>query len=114
MQLKNFLIVSSLALLTISCTRPDPEVIIETRFVEQQIDIQQHPKAVVLSDVHFDVVTSDNLDEYIVEFEKENGELAFVAISVRDYENLSTNTAELYRYILQLLELIDYYETSVQ
>lgn len=113
MQLKNFLIISSLALLTISCGRPDPETIVETRYVEQQIDIQQHPKEVILSDVHFDVVTSKNLDEYIIEFEKENGELAFVAISVRDYENLATNTAELYRYILQLLELVDYYENSI-
>jgi hypothetical protein len=40
--------------------------------------------------------------------------LAYIAISVKDYENLSLNFAELKRYIEQQKQIIVYYEEAVK
>ena len=48
------------------------------------------------------------------EFEDVNGNRAFIAFSVKDYENLSLNIAELRRYIKQQGEIILYYEEAVK
>lgn len=60
------------------------------------------------------VVTKDNYDEFVAEFEKKNGSLVYIAFSVKDYENLSINIAELRRYINQQKEVIVYYETAIK
>lgn len=66
-----------------------------------------------LNDVKFYVVTPDNLDEFLIEFEQDNGQVVFVATSIPSYENLSINLQELRRYILQQNEIILYYEKAV-
>jgi hypothetical protein len=58
-------------------------------------------------------VNSDNLDEFIAEFTAENGDFAIVALSIKDYENLALNVAELRRFINQQTEVIVYYEKAV-
>jgi hypothetical protein len=83
--------------------------------VEQvQIPTVARPKPVQLIDTRIYVVNKDNLDEFIAEFTETNGDLAFIALSVKDYENLALNIAELRRYINQQGEVIIYYETAVQ
>ena len=42
------------------------------------------------------------------------GELAFVALSMRDYELLALNIAEIRRYLNQQKEIIVYYEKAVK
>jgi len=69
---------------------------------------------VQLSDVQVHVVTKENLDKFIEEFTAENGELAVVAMSMRDYENLALNISELRRFILQSTDIIVYYEDAVK
>jgi len=60
------------------------------------------------------VVSKENYDEFVAEFEKKNGADAYIAISVKDYENLSLNFAELRRYIEQQKQIILYYENAVK
>ena len=48
------------------------------------------------------------------EFTAEHGELAYVVLSMKDYENLAINIADLRRYIEQQTEIIVYYENAVQ
>ena len=73
-----------------------------------------HPKPVNLNDVKIYVVSpSENFEEFMSEFEKKNGTDSYIAISVKDYENLSKNFAELRRYIKQQKEIIVYYEDAV-
>ena len=43
-----------------------------------------------------------------------NGADSYIAISVKDYENLAKNFAELRRYIEQQKQIILYYEEAVQ
>ena len=47
------------------------------------------------------------------EFVEINGDLAYVALSIRDYENLALNISELRRFINQQKEIILYYEKAV-
>jgi hypothetical protein len=46
-------------------------------------------------------------------FEKENGVLVFYSLSVRDYETLALNMAEIKRFLDQQKQLILYYEDAV-
>ena len=71
------------------------------------------PKPVQLSDVRVYVVNKEIYEEFVKEFTEENGELAFVALSMKDYENLALNIAELRRYINQQKNIIVYYEEAV-
>ena len=45
-------------------------------------------------------------DEFMEEFTKKNGADSYIAISVKDYENLSKNFSELRRYIDQQKKII--------
>jgi len=50
----------------------------------------------------------------VEEFTAEHGELAYVVLSMKDYENLAINIADLRRYIEQQTEIIVYYENAVK
>lgn len=79
-----------------------------------QIPVVARPKPVQLSDTRVFVVTKDNFDEFKKEFTELYGDLAFVALSMKDYENLALNLADLRRYINQQNEVIIYYEKAVK
>jgi len=49
----------------------------------------------------------------VKEFNEIYGELVFVALSMKDYENLALNIAEIKRYLEQQSEIIVYYEKAV-
>ena len=120
MGLINYLTVSSLLLLTLllsSCgyiRKPEKEIIVKTVEVQKIIPIQPQPKPVDMIDVKFYVVTEENYEEFKEKFMKTNNDYVFYAVSVHDYENLSFNMAELYRYIRQQKEIIIYYEKAVE
>lgn len=78
-----------------------------------QIPTVSRPKPLQLTDTRVFVVTEETLEEFIAEFKEINGEVAFVALSMRDYENLALNIAELKRYINQQTQIIVYYEKAV-
>ena len=78
------------------------------------VPIVAHPKKVQLNDVKIYVVSKENYEEFIKEYESKNGADAYIAISVKDYENLSLNFAELRRYIEQQKQIIVYYENAVK
>lgn len=67
-----------------------------------------------LNEVKIYVVTKENIDQFEKDFVKKNGSLVYIAISVKDYENLSLNFAELRRYIEQQQQIIVYYEEAVK
>ena len=87
---------------------------VKTVEVERKIPAQARPKSVSLNDIYFYVVTDRNFADFKKTFEKENGDLVFYAVSVRDYETLALNMAELKRYIQQQKELIIYYEKAIK
>ena len=86
---------------------------IKTVEVERKIPTQKRPRHVKLNDVYFYVVTENNFKDFEKRFKKENGDLLFYALSVRDYETIALNMAELKRYIDQQKQIIVYYEKAV-
>ena len=66
-----------------------------------------------MNDIHFYVVTEQNFEEFKKKFVKENGDLIGYVLSVRDYESLAINMAEIKRYIEQQKQIIIYYEKAV-
>src|SRR5210317_2300571 len=92
---------------------PEPEIKVVTKIEKTTVPTVSRPKPVQLNDVKVYVVNKDNLEDFIKEFSETHGEVAFVALSMRDYENLALNVAELRRYINQQTEIIVYYEEAV-
>ena len=116
----NFGKISSLLLailLLSSCSSfyKEPEIKIVTKLEKTVVPIVPMPKPVQMNDIKIYVVSpEENLEEFKKEFEAKNGGDAYVAISIKDYENLSKNFAELRRYIEQQKAIILYYENAVQ
>lgn len=108
----------SLPLLTSGCasffSTPEPKVVVQTEYVEKKIPTQPSPKPMTLNDVTWYVVTEDNFDEFLEKYKKENGDAwVFYAVSVRSYEAMALNLAEIKRYILSQQAIIGYYEKAV-
>ena len=97
------------------CSRlmPEPEIKVVTKIEKVQIPTVARPKPLQLNDTRVFVVTEDNFEEFAKEFQEVYGDLAFVALSMRDYELLALNIADLRRYINQQKEIIVYYEKAV-
>ena len=92
---------------------PEPKVEVVTKVEKVQIPTVARPKPVQLIDTRIYVVNKDNLEQFIEEFQATNGDLAYIALSVKDYENLALNIAELKRFINQQTQVIIYYENAV-
>jgi len=107
------MVVSLLFLSGCSSLIPEPEVKVVTEIQKVQVPVVARPKPVTLSDTRVFVVTKDNYEEFVKEFTELYGEVAFVALSMRDYENLALNIADLKRYLEQQSEIILYYEKAV-
>jgi hypothetical protein len=85
---------------------------VKTVEIERSIPIQKRPRPLSLNDVHFYVVTPDTRQNFETRFEKENGGLVYYALSVRHYEDLGLNFAEVIRYIKQAQATIQFYENA--
>ena len=92
---------------------PEPKVVTVTKVVRNEVPIIAHPKQVKLNDVKIYVVSKLNYTNFVKEYEAKNGADSYIALSVKDYENLALNFAELRRYIEQQKEVIIYYEKAL-
>ena len=119
MQAKDYWKVSSLLLLSLvisSCSTWNPLKTIEVKTVEveRNVPLQNRPRQLDLSDIHWYVVTEENFAEFKKKFLKENGDpLVAYVISVKDYETLAIDMAEIKRYIDQQKQIIIYYEKAL-
>ena len=118
----NFGMILSLSLVVLTTSgcsllsfKPEKEVVTVTKILDRNIPTVPHPKSVQMNDIKIYVVSpSENFEEFKAEFEAKNGADSYIAISVKDYENLSKNFAELRRYIEQQKQIIIYYEEAVK
>ena len=116
---KNLLVFPLIVILLLSsgCSyfkNPLKQIEIKTVEVERVIPTQNRPRPISLNDIYFYVVTEQNFEEFKNRFVKENGDLVGYVLSVRDYETLALNMADIKRYILQQKEIIIYYEKAVE
>ena len=110
-----YLIILSITLMSGCSIFSKPEEVIVTRTVVQAPDIplKRMPRPINMTDVKWYTVTTDNIDEFEKNFETDNGDLVFFAISVPHYENLSLNLADIRRFIEQQKAIIVYYESQI-
>src|SRR5210317_836662 len=106
-------VMSILFLSGCSSLMPEPQIKTVTKIEKTQIPVVARPKPLQLNDTRVFVVNKDNYEEFVKEFTETYGELAFVALSMKDYENLALNIADIKRYIGQQNEIIIYYEKAV-
>jgi len=121
MHLREYLKISSLLLLTLvlsSCSSwpKFTQIEVQTVEVERNIPIQNRPQPITMNTtMKWWVVTEENFKEFKEKFQKENGDpLVAYVLSVRDYETLALNMAEIKRYIEQQKEIIIYYEEAAK
>ena len=121
MRVKDYWKVSSLLLLSLllsSCSSWNAlkTVEIKTVEVERQIPIQNRPQQIQMNtNMKWWVVTEENFKEFKASFQKENGDpLVAYVLSVKDYETLALNMAEIKRYIEQQKSIIVYYEDAIK
>ena len=117
MEQKSYLTVLSallLSLLLSSCSW-DKLKRIEVKRVEvdRVIPTQNRPRELDLNNITWFVVTDQNFNDFKKRYTKQNGNFLFYAMSVRDYETLALNMAEIKRYIEQQKQIIIYYEKAV-
>ena len=121
MQVKDYWKVLSLLLVSLilsSCSSWNPLKTIEVKTVEvqRQIPPQNRPPQIQLNTtMKWWVVTEENFKEFKKKFQAENGDpLVAYVISVKDYETLALNMAEIKRYIEQQKSIIVYYEDAIK
>ena len=112
--LTNCLIGLSLLLLISGCAQKE-RVVVSPTIIKPNIPLVQKPAPLNLHRVKFFVVTEENFEEFRERFAKLNGEVfVYIALSVRDYEKLALNMAEIESYIKKQKEIIIYYEESIK
>ena len=123
MHLREGLKISSLLLLSLvisgcsSWSWPKlTQIEVQTVEVERNIPTQNRPQPIRMNTtMKWWVVTEENFKEFKEKFQKENGDpLVAYVLSVKDYETLALNMAEIKRYIEQQKEIIIYYEEAVK
>ena len=112
---KTLVIVLSILFLT-GCVGRAPETEIKTvvKIEKTTVPVVSRPKPLQLVDTRVRVVTSDTLEEFLADYREQYGQVAFVVLSMKDYENLALNIADIRRYINQQTEIIVYYEEAVK
>ena len=118
MERSGYLRVSSLILLCLllgSCSSwpKFKQIEVKTIEVDRVIPTQMRPQPISLHDITWFVVTEQNFKDFKARYTKQNGTFLFYAISVRDYETLALNMAEIKRYVDQQRQIIVYYEKAV-
>ena len=103
MLLKSKLLISIFILATLTACADPKEVVVTVPAPKIAITHPPKPAAISMKPVTFAVVTKDNIS-------KLDAERVWYAITVDDYENLSSNTQEMLRYIKDQKSVIRYWE----
>jgi len=108
--LKKTAVTLTILMMACSCSLiPSKQVEVISKPIERTIVQPIMPREIDLKDPYWYVVSSKNLDDFILQVEKDQGQLVFVAMSVPDYELMAYNMQELKRYINELKEVVVYY-----
>ena len=81
-----------------------------TRPINIDVGQASDPAPVQFAPVNFRVITRETVASFMEELARDQGSSpVFIAITVRDYENLAINLADLRRYIEQQRAVVVYY-----
>ena len=88
---------------------PKQTLEVSAKPIERQIIQPVLPRELDLKEPYWYVVSEKNIDEFLADIEKREGQVVFLAMSVPDYELMAYNMQELKRYIRELKEVVVYY-----
>ena len=88
---------------------PQRTLEVSAKPIERQIIQPVLPREIDLKEPYWYVVSEENIDEFLADIEKREGQVVFLAMSVPDYELMAYNMQELKRYIRELKEVVIYY-----
>ena len=88
---------------------PSKQVEVISKPIERTIVQPIMPREIDLKDPYWYVVSDKNIEEFLTQIEKDQGQVVFVAMSVPDYELMAYNMQELKRYINELKQVVVYY-----
>ncbi len=88
---------------------PQKTLEVSAKPVERQIIQPVLPREIDLKEPYWYVVSEQNIEEFLADIEKREGQVVFLAMSVPDYELMAYNMQELKRYIRELKEVVVYY-----
>ena len=88
---------------------PSKQIEIVAKPLDRVIAQPIMPREIDLKDPYWYVVSNKNIDEFLVQIEKDQDQVVFVAMSIPDYELMAYNMQELKRYINELKEVVVYY-----
>lgn len=112
-KMKNLILVISLGVLTTGCSMiPTQTKPVEVVTIAERPPMYHPPLPleVQLSDVDWEVLTPELMEEYLKLVEEGNApRKAYYALTTKEYENLSMNMAEITRYIKETLGIIEFY-----
>lgn len=91
----------------------EPEVVLTTDYIKQNIPLQERPQRVDFPPVDWYVVSETNLDEFLERVKTDTGNIVFFAITAKGYENLAIGIGELRRYVNEQQAIIGYYEKAL-
>ena len=109
------LAVISLSLFMASCSLMQPQVKpVQVKTIAERSPIYHPPLPypMSLSDVDWEVMTPERMEEYLKNLE--NGDApkrAYYSLTSKEYENLSMDMAEITRYTKDILSIIKYYRS---
>ena len=89
---------------------PTKQIEVTAKPMDRLITQPVLPREIDLKDPMWYVVGDKNIEEFHERLTKEHGQIVFVAMSIPDYELMSYNMQELKRYIIELKEVVVYYE----
>ena len=92
----------------------EPTVVVTTEYQEQNIPVQERPKAVEFPPVDWFVITEENLEEKLAEIDTKTGNVVLFTITPKGYENLAIGIADLRRYVKDQQAIIAYYEEALE
>lgn len=99
-----------LPLLFLAACGSTESINITSRPIEMDIARTADPAAVQMLPVTFRVVTRETIESYLNDLQRTQGNTpVFIAMTMRDYENMSLNLADMRRYIEQQQATIQYY-----
>jgi len=89
---------------------------LEVTTISQALKIEKkpRPRALVLSDPRFYVVTEKNFETFKADFMKTHSTFTLFVLDENGYKKLVTNQNELKRYIAQQNSIIVYYEKATE
>lgn len=102
-------IVLILPLFVMGCG-PTKPISISSKPIEIEVGKTADPQAVTMLPVQFRVITKENLESFLAEMSQRQGNSpVFLVMTIKDYENIVLNIADLRRYIEQQQAVIAYY-----